>query len=139
MNSLSLAMQKIYRPKGALLCNKSNYFHKAQKEINEWFSSIQYLYSNINDLTISNSFLDPGSEFGTINDATIEALEWKNDKQSDFAIKNNNSKDITKSLGLIIDVSVSIKDKAEKTVTVSGNFVYIDNSKLEPMLCLEMI
>ncbi|RIB04288.1 hypothetical protein C2G38_2222777 [Gigaspora rosea] len=92
----------------------------------------------INDLTISNSFLDPGSEFGAVNDATIKALEWENDKQSDFAIKSDNSKHITKSLGWIIDVPVSIKDKAEKTVTVSGNFARINNGEPEPMLCLGM-
>ncbi|CAG8822641.1 13200_t:CDS:1, partial [Gigaspora rosea] len=45
MNSLSPAMQRI--------C-KSNQSHKVQEETNEWFSSIQYLHSNINDLTISN-------------------------------------------------------------------------------------
>ncbi|CAG8523730.1 15614_t:CDS:2 [Gigaspora rosea] len=133
-----LQCKKICRPKGALLCNKSNHSHKAQEEINEWFSSIQYLHSTINDLTISNSFLDPGSEFGAVNDATIKALEWENDKQSDFAIKSDNSKHITKSLGWIIDVPVSIKDKAEKTVTVSGNFARINNGEPEPMLCLGM-
>ncbi|CAG8726588.1 7695_t:CDS:2, partial [Gigaspora rosea] len=47
-----------------------------------------------------------GSEFSAINDATIEALEWENDKQTDFAIKSDNSKYITKSLGWIIDVLV---------------------------------
>ena len=129
MNSLSPAMQRI--------C-KSNQSHKVQEESNEWFSSIQYLHSNINDLTISNSFLDPGSEFSAINNATIEMLEWENDKQSDFAIKSDNSKHITESLGWITDVPISIKDKAGKTVTVSGNFAHIDNGKPEPMLCLSM-
>ncbi|KAF0384487.1 hypothetical protein F8M41_011608 [Gigaspora margarita] len=128
----------MYRPKGALLCNKSNHSYKAQEEINEWFLSIQFLYSNINNLTISNSFLDLGSEFDAINNTTIEALKWENDKQFDFAIKSDNSKHITKSLGWIIDVLVSIKDKIRKTVTVSGNFAYIDNNELEPMLCLDM-
>lgn len=120
MNSLSPAMQKICRPKGVLLCNKSNHSYKAQEEINEWFLSIQYLHSNINDLAISNSFLDSGSEFGAVNDATIEALEWENDKQSDFAIKSDNSKHITKSLGWIIDVPVSIKDKGGKQLQFQG-------------------
>ncbi|RIB03035.1 hypothetical protein C2G38_2123994, partial [Gigaspora rosea] len=129
MNLLSPAMQRI--------C-KSNQSHKVQEETNEWFSSIQYLHSNINDLTISNSFLDPGSEFGAINNATIEALEWENDKQSDFAIKSDNSKHITESLGWITDVPISIKDKAGKTVTVSGNFARIDNGEPEPMLCIGM-
>ncbi|KAF0373867.1 hypothetical protein F8M41_012952 [Gigaspora margarita] len=86
-----------------------------------------------------NSFLDPDSEFGAVNDATIEALEWENDKQSDFAIKSDNSKHITKLLGWIIDVLVSIKNKAGKTVTVLGNFARIDNSEPEPMLYLGMI
>ncbi|CAG8759199.1 10526_t:CDS:2, partial [Cetraspora pellucida] len=43
-------------------------------------------------------------------------LEWKNDKQSDFAIKSNNSKHITELLEWIIDVPISIKDKTEKTI-----------------------
>ncbi|RIB04725.1 hypothetical protein C2G38_2221523 [Gigaspora rosea] len=129
MSLLSPAMQKI--------C-KSNQSHKVQEETNEWFSSIQYLHSNINDLTISNSFLDPDSEFGAVNEATIEALEWKNDKQSNFAIKSDNSKHIIESLGWITDVPVSIKDKAGKTVTVSGNFARIDNGEPEPMLCIEV-
>ncbi|CAG8721537.1 7181_t:CDS:2 [Cetraspora pellucida] len=38
------------------------------------------------------------SEFGGVNDATINALEWKADKPSDFAIKSN-SKHISESLG----------------------------------------
>ncbi|KAF0428437.1 hypothetical protein F8M41_005853 [Gigaspora margarita] len=112
--------EKKNRPKGVLLCNKSNHSYKAQEEINEWFLSIQYLHSNINDLAISNSFLDSGSEFGAVNDATIEALEWENDKQSDFAIKSDNSKHITKSLGWIIDVPVSIKDKGGKQLQFQG-------------------
>ncbi|KAF0534952.1 hypothetical protein F8M41_009746 [Gigaspora margarita] len=135
MNSLSPAMQKICRSKGALLCNKSNHSHKAQEKTNEWFSLIQYLHSNINDLMISNSFLDPGSKFDAVNDATIKALEWENEKQSDFAIKSDNFKHITKSLGWVID---AIKDKAGKTVTVLGNFARIDNGEPEPMLCLDM-
>ncbi|RIB01079.1 hypothetical protein C2G38_2051159 [Gigaspora rosea] len=69
-----------------------------EKKSNEWFSSLQYLNTKIDDLTISNSFLDGGSEFGGVNDATIGALGWKADKPSDFAIKGN-SKHITKSLG----------------------------------------
>ncbi|KAF0527922.1 hypothetical protein F8M41_013379 [Gigaspora margarita] len=36
---------------------------------------------------ISETFLDPGSEFSGINDPAIKALEWKADKPSDFAIK----------------------------------------------------
>ncbi|KAF0448989.1 hypothetical protein F8M41_002609 [Gigaspora margarita] len=100
---------------------------KYNKEENRWHAPSQ-----------SEKKTDPGSEFGAINDATIEALEWENDKQSDFAIKSNNSKHITKLLGWIINVPVSIMDKAGKTVTVSGNFARIDNSEPEPMLCLGM-
>ncbi|CAG8494956.1 21405_t:CDS:2 [Cetraspora pellucida] len=79
-----------------------------------------------------------GSKFGAVNNATIKAFEWKNNKQSNFAIKSNNSKHITKSLGWITDVLVSIKDKAKKTVTVSENFAHIDNGEPEPMLCIDI-
>lgn len=108
-----------------------------KKESDEWFSSLQYLNAKIDDLTISNSFLDSASEFGGVNDATINALGWKADKPSDFAIKGN-SKHITESLGWFTDVPVSIKDKDGKTVTATGNFTRIDNGEPEPMLCLGM-
>jgi len=68
------------------------------RESDEWLSSLQYLNANINGLTISESFLDPGSEFSGINDPAIKALEWKADKLSNFAIKGN-YKHITDSLG----------------------------------------
>ena len=68
------------------------------KESDKWLSSLQYLNANINDLTISEFFLDPGSEFGGINDPAIKVLRWKADKPSNFAIKDN-SKYITDSLG----------------------------------------
>ena len=113
---------------------------KAQEEKlkkDEWFSSLQYLNAKIDDLTISNSFLDSASEFGGANDATINALGWKADKPSDFAIKGN-SKHITESLGWFTDVPISIKDKDGKTVTATGNFTRIDNGEPEPMLCLGM-
>ncbi|PKC03433.1 hypothetical protein RhiirA5_451368 [Rhizophagus irregularis] len=103
------------------------------KESDEWLSSLQYLNANINDLTISESFLDPGSEFGGINDPAIKALGWKADKPSNFAIKGN-SKHITDSLGWYTDVPVTLKDKEDKTITVIRNFVRIDNGKTEPML-----
>ena len=45
------------------------------KESDEWLSSLQYLNANINDLTISESFLDPDSEFGSINNPEIKALK----------------------------------------------------------------
>ncbi|GBC00973.1 hypothetical protein RclHR1_40180002 [Rhizophagus clarus] len=108
-----------------------------KKESDEWFSSLQYLNAKIDDLTISNSFLDGGSEFGGVNDATINALGWKADKPSDFTIKGN-SKHITESLGWFTDVPISIKDKDGKTVTATGNFTRIDNGEPEPMLCLGM-
>ena len=113
---------------------------KAQEEKSkkdEWFSSLQYLNAKIDDLTISNSFLDSASEFGGANDATINALGWKADKPSDFAIKGN-SKHITDSLGWFTDVPISIKDKDGKTVTATGNFTRIDNGEPKPMLCLGM-
>src|SRR5436189_5688951 len=114
---------------------------KAQEEesrgSDEWLSSLQYLNANINDLIISESFLDPSSEFGDINDPAIKALEWKADKPSNFAIKSN-SKHITDSLGWYTDVPVTLKDKEDKTVTVIGNFVRIDNGETEPMLFFGM-
>src|SRR5438128_2383325 len=109
---------------------------KAQKEeykkSNDWFSSLQYLHCNINDLTISDSFLDPGSEFGGLNDSAINALGWGSDKPSNFAIQGN-SKHITKSLGWFTDVPISMKDKDDKTVIITGNFARIDNGEPEPM------
>ena len=45
-----------------------------------------------------------------------------------------NSKHITDSLGSYTDVPVTLKDKENKTVTVIGNFVRIDNGETEPML-----
>ena len=100
-------------------------------------SSLQYLNANINDLTISESFLDTGSELGGLNDPAIKALGWKADKPSNFAIKGN-SKHITDSLGWYTDVPVILKDKENKTVTVIGNFVRIDNGETEPMLFFGM-
>ncbi|GBC04238.1 hypothetical protein RclHR1_05580023 [Rhizophagus clarus] len=108
-----------------------------KKESDEWFSSLQYLNTKIDDLTISNSFLDCGSEFRGVNDATINALGWKADKLSDFAIKGN-SKHITESLGWFTDIPISIKDKDGKTVTTTGNVTRINNGEPEPMLCLGM-
>jgi hypothetical protein len=108
-----------------------------ESKTDEWFSSLQYLHCNINDLSITNSFLDSASEFGGVNDATINALGWKVDKPSDFAIKGN-SKYITESLGWYTDVPISVKDKDGKTVTATGNFARIDNGEPEPMLCIGM-
>ncbi|RIB16747.1 hypothetical protein C2G38_2038333 [Gigaspora rosea] len=108
-----------------------------EKESDEWFSSLQYLNANINDLAISESFLDPRSEFGGINDPAIKMLGWKADKPSDFVIKGN-SKHITDSLGWFTDMPVTMKDKKGKTVTIIENFVHIDNREPEPMLFLGM-
>ncbi|CAG8614596.1 9652_t:CDS:2 [Ambispora gerdemannii] len=116
---------------------QSHIVQKKESKSDEWFSSLQYLNANINDLLISNSFLDCGSEFGGLNDATINALGWKADKPSDFGIKGN-SKHITESLGWFTDVPVNIKDKDGKTVTATGNFARIDNGEPKPMLCLGM-
>jgi hypothetical protein len=107
------------------------------KESDEWLSSLQYLNANINDLIISESFLDTASEFGGINDPAIKAFGWKADKPSNFAIKGN-SKHITDSLGWYTDVPVTLKDKENKTVTVIGNFVRIDNGETEQMLFFGM-
>ncbi|CAG8628871.1 2709_t:CDS:2, partial [Diversispora eburnea] len=108
-----------------------------KEESDEWFSSLQYLNAKIDNLLISDSFLDSGSEIGVLNDSTINALGWKADKPSDFDIKGN-SKHSTESLGWFTDVLVSIKDKDGKTVTATGNFTRIDNGEPEPMLCLGM-
>ena len=119
------------------MCLSRKAQEEESKESDEWLSSLQYLNANINDLTISESFLDPGSEFGSINDPAIKALGWKADKPSNFAIKGN-SKHITDSLGWYTDVPVTLKDKEDKTVTVIGNFVRIDNGETEPMLFFGM-
>ena len=77
---------------------QSHIVQEKESKSDEWFSSLQYLHCNINDLLITNSFLDSVSEFGGVNDATINALGWKADKPSDFAIKGN-FKYISESLG----------------------------------------
>ncbi|GET50361.1 hypothetical protein GLOIN_2v1848971 [Rhizophagus irregularis DAOM 181602=DAOM 197198] len=79
----------------------------------------------------------PVSSVSGINDPAIKALGWKADKPSNFAIKGN-SKHITDSLGWYTDVPVTLKDKEDKTVTVIGNFVRIDNGETEPMLFFDM-
>ncbi|RGB22434.1 hypothetical protein C1646_776107 [Rhizophagus diaphanus] len=76
---------------------------------------------------------DLGSEFGSINNLAIKALEWKADKPSNFTIKGN-FKYITDSLGWYTDVPVTLKDKKDKIVTVIRNFVQVDNGESEPML-----
>ena len=119
------------------MCLSRKALEEESKESDEWFSSLQYLNASINDLLISESFLDNGSEFGGINDPAIKALGWKADKPSNFAIKGN-SKHITDSLGWYTDVPVTLKDKEDKTVTIIGNFVRIDNGETEPMLFFGM-
>jgi hypothetical protein len=121
--SLSPVMQKI--------CNSN------KEKPNSWFESLQYLQCNIDDLEISNAFLDPGSEINVINNATIEALGWEIDKPSNFNVKGN-SKHLTESLGWITNVPVSFKDRLGKSITGIGNFVQLDNGELDPLLCLGM-
>ncbi|KAF0481463.1 hypothetical protein F8M41_023599 [Gigaspora margarita] len=119
------------------MCLSRKALEKESKKSDKWFSSLQYLHCNINDLSIPDSFLDTGSEFGGINDPAIHALGWKIDEPSDFAIKGN-SKHITDSLGWYMDMPVTMKDKEGKTVTIIGNFVCIDNGEPELMLFLDM-
>ena len=76
----------------------SHTVQEKESKSDEWFSSLQYLNAKIDDLTISNSFLDSESKFEEVNDATINVLGWKADKLLDFAIKGN-SKYIIESLG----------------------------------------
>ncbi|CAG8738732.1 16514_t:CDS:2, partial [Rhizophagus irregularis] len=71
------------------MCLSRKVQEEESKESDEWLSSLQYLNTIINDLTISKSFLDTASEFGGINDPAIKALRWKADKPSNFAIKGN--------------------------------------------------
>src|SRR4051812_1145424 len=119
------------------MCLSQKAQEEESKELDKWLSSLQYLNANINDLTISESFLDSDSEFSDINDLAIKALEWKADKPSNFAIKSN-SKHITDSLGWYTDVPITLKNKEDKTVTIIGNFVRIDNGETEPMLFFGM-
>ncbi len=119
------------------MCLSRKAQEEKSKESDEWLSSLQYLNTNINDLTISESFLDTGSKLDDLNDPAIKTLGWKADKPSNFAIKSN-SKHITDSLGWFTDVPITLKDKEGKTVTVIGNFVRIDNGKTEPMLFFGM-
>jgi len=107
---------------------------KSKKD--EWFSSLQYLNASINDLTISDSFLDQGSEFDGMNLATAEVLGWKVDKPSKFAVKGN-SEHISEALGWYTDVAVTLKDeKGKPIVTIVGNYACIDNGEPKPMLWL---
>ncbi|GBC35581.2 hypothetical protein GLOIN_2v1822626 [Rhizophagus irregularis DAOM 181602=DAOM 197198] len=112
---------------------------KAQKEKSkkdEWFSLLQYLNASINDLPISESFLDNGSEFDGFNLATAEELGWKVDKPSKFAVKGN-SEHISKALGWYTNVAVTLKDmKGNLIITIVGNYACVDNGEPKPMLWL---
>jgi len=92
----------------------------------------------IDDIIISNFFLNYRNKFKKVNDAIINAFRWKANKLSDFSIKSN-SKYIIKSLRWFINMLISIKDKDDKTVIVIENFAYINNGESKPMLCLGMI
>src|SRR5256885_17155577 len=59
------------------MCLSRKAQEEESKESDEWLSSLQYLNANINDLTISESFLDPGSEFGGINDQQSRRLDGR--------------------------------------------------------------
>src|SRR6266498_4894199 len=108
---------------------------KSKKD--EWFSSLQYLNASINDLPISESFLDNGSEFDGFNLATGEALGWKVDKLSKFAVKGN-SDYISEALGWYTNVVVIVKDmKGNPIITIVGNYACVDNGKPKPMLWLD--
>ena len=74
------------------MCLSRKAQEEESKESDEWLSSLQYLNANINDLTISESFLDTGSELGDLNDPAIKTLGWKADKPSNFAIKGERLK-----------------------------------------------
>jgi hypothetical protein len=112
---------------------------KAQEEQSkkdEWFSSLQYLNASINDLSISESFLDNASEFDGFNLATAEALGWKVDKPSKFLVKGN-SEYISEALGWYMDVAITLRDeKGKPIVTIIGNYACIDNGEPKPMLWL---
>src|SRR6266496_1987077 len=127
-------------PKLSSAMRKMCLSRKAQEEKSkkdEWFSSLQYLNASINDLTISDSFLDQESEFDGINLATAKILGWKVDKPFKFAVKGN-SEHISEALGWYTDVAVTLKDeKGKPIVTIIGNYAYIDNGETKPMLWLE--
>ncbi|PKY61004.1 hypothetical protein RhiirA4_485416 [Rhizophagus irregularis] len=95
---------------------------KAQEEKskkNEWFSSLQYLNASINDLPISESFLDNGSEFDGFNLATAEELGWKVDKPS-----------FKRHFPLRLDM------KGNLIITIVGNYACVNNDEPKPMLWL---
>jgi len=86
------------------------------------------------DLPFSESFLDNGSEFYRFNLATSEALGWKVDKPSKFAVKGN-SDHISEALRWYTNVAVTLKDmKGNPIITIVGNYACVDNGEPKPML-----
>src|SRR6266542_2738312 len=126
-------------PKLSLIMHKMCLSRKTQEEKSkkdEWFSSLQYLNASINDLPISESFLDNGSEFDGFNLATGEALGWKVDKPSKFTVKGN-SDYISEALGWYTNVAITLKDmKGNPIITIVGNYACVDNGESNPMLWL---
>ena len=117
------------------MCLSRKVKEEASKK-DEWFSSLQYLNTSINDLSISESFLDDGSEFDGMNLASSKALGWKVDKPFKFAVKGN-SEHIFESLGWHSDVPVTLKDeKNNPIITIIGNYAVVDNGVSKPMLWL---
>ncbi|PKY34366.1 hypothetical protein RhiirB3_454008 [Rhizophagus irregularis] len=59
---------------------------------------------------------------------TVEALEWKVNKPSKFAVKGN-SKYISEALGWYTNVAVTLKNmKGNPIITIVGNYACVDNA-----------
>ncbi|GES78580.1 hypothetical protein GLOIN_2v1822626 [Rhizophagus clarus] len=115
---------------------KKNRALKEKSKKDEWFLSLQYLNTSINDLSISEFFLDNRNEFDGFNLATSEVLKWKVDKPSKFAIKGN-SEHTSEALEWYTNVAVTLKDmKQNLIITIVGNYACVDNSELKLMLWL---
>ncbi|PKK57696.1 hypothetical protein RhiirC2_797585 [Rhizophagus irregularis] len=92
----------------------------------------------INDLPISESFLDNGNEFDGFNLATAEELGWKVNKPFKFAVKGN-SEHISEALEWYTNVAVTLKDmKGNLIITIIENYTCVDNGKPKPILWLGM-
>ncbi|CAG8735860.1 9207_t:CDS:2, partial [Rhizophagus irregularis] len=62
---------------------------------------------------------------------TVEALEWKVNKPSKFAVKGN-SKYISEALGWYTNVAVTLKNmKGNPIITIVGNYACVDNGITE--------
>ncbi len=126
-------------PKLSLTMRKMCLSRKTQEEKSkkdQWFSSLQYLNASINDLPISESFLDNRSEFDGFNLATGEVFGWKVDKPSKFTVKGN-SDHISEALGWYTNVAVTLNDmKGNPIITIVGNYACVDNGEPNPMLWL---